>query len=257
MVTEESTETQATESEKPEISDQKPNDLILELARLFVDLITKIAYPLLILFILVFLSPRMDEVYRSEHLRNVLKEFSNRISNAKLGQFEIQLYEQAQEAVAEKAEENSPIVQLEKRLTVLEEKFTTYVIASGNGNLLESGSITKVQKKYDRNEKYTVLVFNRSHGFEIAEKIKNSLLKEGFKSARIETDFSEIENPHPKGTIYLSYKSGVDGEIKESVEKIMTDVIENTDVFGSEPFKFVPAKSGSPLSRGNFQILVF
>lgn len=103
-------------------------------------------------------------------------------------------------------------------------------------------------EKFDANSKYSILIFNKSSKDEAANKIKNQLLSEGFKSSATETDLTESKRQFNSNEAWIIYTPR-GGEIIGNVEKIVSNVAPN--------IKFVFEPNPLDLRRGDIQILLF
>ena len=63
---------------------------------------------------------------------------------------------------------------------------------------------------FAENSKYSILVFYRDDAEQTSTNVVASLLKAGFKSAKVNTDLSEIGRALPKGSIRVRFNEGFD-----------------------------------------------
>jgi hypothetical protein len=99
-----------------------------------------------------------------------------------------------------------------------------------------------------RNADFAVLVFNSRQGFVVAEAIRDALIQKGFQSSRSETDFSELRQRHPEGTVYITHSERGE-QIYRYVETLIKDL--GLDV------ALKVQQSTTELRRGDVQVLVF
>jgi hypothetical protein len=103
---------------------------------------------------------------------------------------------------------------------------------------------------YQRNSEYTVFIFhsNNNMALDAAKTISTKLLIRGFRSSSTETDFSELRNSHPPGTVYVKHSQ----RLKAVLPKI-TELIQYLGVNEN----LIVQQSTTNLSHSDVQILVF
>jgi hypothetical protein len=94
----------------------------------------------------------------------------------------------------------------------------------------------------------STLIYFRDGGRQEATKLRDSLIAQGFPASVVATDFSEIKDPPPSGTVRLVYRDSAKAAIPK-IGDIVKSVVDSDRV--------VVNPESSPLSNGQVQVWMF
>jgi hypothetical protein len=221
----------------------------VEVFKAVLDFVSKCFYPAIIVAVIILLQPALSQID--------LKGLLARLQSAKAGGYEF-TFNQAEDVGAATAPLNSKIADLKREVASLSGALRTLQIRTGMaGEAMvvprpegaEAAAPAAAEGSIARNSRYTVLVFNSSKGRSTAEKITDALLNAGYKSSRTETDFAELGDTYPAGTVYMTHAAAADAAYP-AITKLITPLL------GSGVDLKVQQKA-SDLRRGDVQIMVF
>ncbi len=211
----------------------------IEWVKLFIDLIGKLSYPIVIL-ILVF------HIIGNSQFHALL----NKLTGAKLGNTEF-TFQVVEDKAANEAKLNSHIQELKRKTEQLEEDLKILLkqqnVKHSQLNTAERNKRIKSQELLAKNSNYSILVFNKPSQTTGANQILELLLKSGYSASRTTTDLSEL-NPLPAGTIFITRNNKGD--------KIINNIIKDLKTL-SPNFIIHKQKRIQPLRRGDIQISFF
>lgn len=221
----------------------------VEVFKAILDFVSKCFYPAIIVAVIILLQPALSQID--------LKGLLSRLQSAKAGGYEF-TFHQAEDVGAATAPLNSKIADLKREVAGLSSELRTLQRRSGvsaaaseamRPSAPAAAAAAASEDTFAKNSRYTVLVFNSSKGRATAEKITDALLNAGYKSSRTETDFAELGDTYPAGTVYMTHAAAADAVYPEIVKLI-------TPLLGSGADLKVQ-KDPTDLRRGDVQILVF
>lgn len=218
----------------------------LELIKVILDFLSKCFYPAIIVAVIVLLQPALSQID--------LKALLARLQSAKAGGYEF-TFHQAEDVGAATAPLNNKIADLKREVASLTGEVRALQKATGSPATgpavpaAPSSEAAKVEDTFKRNSQYTVLVFNSSTSRRTAEKITEALLNAGYKSSRTETDFAELGQAHPAGTVYMTHDAAAESVYPEVARLIRPMLKKDADL--------TVRKDSIDLRRGDVQVLVF
>lgn len=214
----------------------------IELIRMILDFISKCFYPGIVIALIVFLLPKLNQVD--------MKALFSRLKSAKAGGYEL-TFSQAQDVGAETAPIDRKISELERTISFLKSDIGALQNKTGSVQISDADKKKReaIERQYQANSKYTILVFHRRESRKAGKTVTDMLLKAGFVSSDTETDFSELQEIQPTpGIIYLTYNS--------AGKQVLSDVKNRIEKLGLAA-KAKTSPRPIDLRRGDLQILVF
>jgi hypothetical protein len=216
------------------------NNTTLEWFKVLSELLGKIAYPLLVLILFVY-------IFNSSFAEKIL--FS--INKATIGEIKIEFNDALKDSATDTAKLNSSITKFQSEIKSLKldlDKLKENDTSNNSDYAAEKEKIENKIKTLSENSKYTVLVFNRPAHIDIATKFTANLVELGFSASRITSDLKEIANPLVTGEIFIARNQR--GDVALNLVK---------EVLGKQ-YSQIPITiqtSYQPLKRGDIQISFF
>ena len=161
-------------------------------------------------------------------------------------------YKQQQDIGAEAADRNSQFAELKLKLAEISENIGSLNSSIPNASLPQSQieARKKIEKQFERNSKYSVLVFNKQEQEQeqAAQNISKALLEAGYKSSATPTDLKESKRQlesNESWVIYTERGKEILSEVKQVLSKSANNI------------RFVYEPNPSKLRRGDIQVLLF
>lgn len=211
--------------------------------RLVLDFIAKAFYPAILLLVLLMLRPSLAQID--------LPALINRLQSASVGGAEL-TFNQAEDVAITIAPLNGRIAEFERTVAQLRREIEALQSTTGapTAAIEPSPEYLERMQQYERNSRYTVLVFHSSssEARQRASAITQALLDAGYTASSTETDFSELRDSHPPGSLVITY-SDAGTWIRDPVQQLIARLETGADIRTRE--------QASQLRRGEMQILIF
>lgn len=159
-------------------------------------------------------------------------------------------YQHEQDMGAEAAERNSQFTELKLKFAEISEDIKLLKSATPTAILPHSQVKARrdIEEQFERNSKYSVLIFNKPEQGQTAQDFSKAFLEAGYKSSATPTDLKESKRQFESNEAWVIYTDR-GKEILFEVKLILDKTTSN--------IRFIYEPNPSKLRRGNIQILLF